>query len=139
MRTDWKSATVAKLCTVSSRFAEHVYRIREKQGRSYTREDRSWKCVGTHGTEQRDRAVPARVWSAGYGRSCPACSRSVRMFFVPEDTKTLRAGWYIEKAGATHPRAQAQAQGVSWLEHREAERYPCDVGAVGRLCAQPDR
>ena len=29
--------------------------------------------------------------------SCPACSRSVRIFFVPEDTKMLRAGWHIEK------------------------------------------
>ena len=42
------------------------------------------------------------------------------MFFMPEDAKTLRAGWYNEKTGKhTHePKTEAQAQGV---DHREAD------------------
>ena len=110
VRTDWKSATVAKSGPFQS-FAD-MFTESERSGRSYTWDDRSWKCVGTHGLSS-----GIAQFQTGSGRwvctSCPACSRSVRMFFVPEDTKTLRAGWYIEKAGEhTHepkPRLKVSA------------------------------
>jgi hypothetical protein len=110
VRTDWKSATVARSGPFRS-FADMLTEG-ERSGHSYTWEDRSWRCAGTHGLSS-----GIAQFQTGSGRwvctSCPACSRSVRMFFVPEDTKTLRAGWYIEKAGEhTHepkPRLKVSA------------------------------